>query len=283
MKYPLLELGGSGKPLHIAPANGFPPQTYLPLLRPLLAQYRVLALPPRALWNGSTPPVALHDWRQLADDLLAGLREHDLWDVVAVGHSFGGIASLLSVVREPERFRALVLLDPTLLPLPAMELMSAAQQNGQTDQFPLVQAAARRRRRFDSADAAYSNFRGKAAFADWDDEALRLYVQHGTRPSADGGVELVWSPEWEAYYYRTLYTGTWAFVPQLEGLVPMLVLRGTASDTFFPEAAQQLKALLPEITYTEITGHGHLFPQSAPAQTAQVLMDWLACHDTMQG
>lgn len=278
MSQPLCELVGEDRRqpiIHLAVANGFPPQTYLPLFRPL-TRFRVVSLLPRALWNTEPPPTVLRDWSELADDLVDGLRAYKLTGIIAVGHSFGGIASILAAIREPSRFRALCLLDPTLLPPPAMEFMRQVQKDGAVDQLPLVQAATRRKRRFASIEDAYANFRSKPLFQDWSDEAVRLYADYGMRPLAkEPGVELAWSAEWEAYYYSTLYTWTWDAIPNLRGKLPILAVRGTSSDTFFPEAAEKLRGLLPEMAYAEVEG-GHLFPQSAPDETRRILLDWIA-------
>lgn len=277
MSQPIVEAGGSGLVLHFAVANGFPPLTYTPLLEALAARYRVVCLPPRALWPGAQPPQTLRDWRMLADDLLAGLRAHDLSGVIAVGHSFGGVASLLAALAEPERFRALILLDPTILPPPAMQMIEQLTAQGMVGEFPLVQGALRRRRQFASAEAAFAYFRQRSLFRDWPEAALRLYVQHGTRPAADGdGVELAWPPEWEAYYFSTLYTGTWEALPGLRGRLPVLAVRGQISDTFLVEAAGRFRELLPEAGFVEIAGHGHLFPLTAPDETARTITNWLA-------
>ena len=52
MPQPLYDFGGEkdAPPTHIAVANGFPPETYIPLVRPLLEDYHVVSLPPRAMW-----------------------------------------------------------------------------------------------------------------------------------------------------------------------------------------------------------------------------------------
>lgn len=275
MSYLLYDFGGSGPVLHFAVANGFPPQTYAPLLQPLTRRYRVVSLPPRALWPGEPPPDTLHDWHMLADDLLAGMAQHGLTDVIAVGHSFGGIASLLAVLAEPARFRALSLLDPTILPPHAMHFMAEMQAGGKVGDFPLVEGALRRRRTFESAEAAYAYFKSKTLFADWPDAAVRLYAEHGTRPARQGGVELVWPPEWEAYYFSTMYTRTWDILPRLRGLLPLLIIRGANSDTLLPDAAGQIRGILPDAACAEIAGHGHLFPQSAPDDTRRVIEAWL--------
>ncbi len=261
---PIYEMGGEGQVVHLAVANGFPAQTYLPLVQPLTEHYRVLSLPPRALWSDEKPPEELVSWRMLADDLLAGLEEHDLRDVIAIGHSFGGIASLLAAIDNPERFHALILLDPTILP-PSTTVHEAV--------VPLVQGALRRKQHWQDVDDAFEYFRGRPLFEDWSDEAVRLYAEQGTCPANDGR-ELIWSAEWEAYYFSTIYTDTWEDVMKLK--TPVLVVRGGGSDTFRPEAAEQLRGLLPDMAYAEVPGFGHMFPQAAPDATRQIITDWLA-------
>jgi pimeloyl-ACP methyl ester carboxylesterase len=271
---PIYEYGGQGQVMYMAVANGFPPQTYAPLVKPFTTQYRVVSLPPRALWPGEQPPDVLHDWHMVADDLSQGLEQYDLRDVIAIGHSFGGIASILTAVAHPERFRALVLLDPTIFPQSAMDVMAQMQSDGSIRDFPLVQGAMRRKRSWATVEEAYAYFKGKTLFATWPDETVRLYAESGTKAAAEDGVELAWPPEWEAYYFSTLYTKTWDELPKLK--LPLLVIRGGDSDTFQAESAEQLRALLPEAAYAEIAGHGHMFPQSAPDETRQIIAEWLA-------
>ncbi len=278
MPQPLYTFGGDGPIIHIAVANGFPPQTYQPLLQPFTAQYRVVCLPPRALWpDKPLPPEQPGSWRSVADDLLDGLRQYELTDVIAIGHSFGGIASMPAALDEPQRFRALILLDPTILTPERVQMMKMAQETGQTELIPLVQTAHRRRRDFEGVEDAYIYFKGKPLFSDWPDETVRLYAESMTRPSSNG-LELAWTPEWEAHYYRSYYTEIWETLPRLRGMLPTLIIRGGATDTFVEESLAQVKTLVPDAVYVDIPGHGHLFPQSAPGETWQVIQDWLAAN-----
>ena len=48
-----------------------------------------------------------------ADDMLEILHEHDLWDVVFVGHSVSAMIGVLAAIKEPERFAKLVLVGPS--------------------------------------------------------------------------------------------------------------------------------------------------------------------------
>lgn len=262
--------------MNVAVANGFPPETYLPMLAPMLTDYRAVSLLPRALWADEPVPDTLGTWKSdLTADLLAGLAEHQLEGVVGVGHSFGGVASMLAALDAPHRFSALVLLDPTILSHEWLAMLKASRERGTIgEDFPLAARAAKRQQRFASRDEAYAYFRPRGVFADWHEAALREYIAHGLVDDGDG-VRLAWPPAWEAYYFKTGYTEIWDALPAFNGLLPTLIVRGGTSDTYTAAVAAAVREILPSATHVEVEGHGHLFPHSAPEQTAAIVAEWL--------
>jgi len=69
------------------------------------------------------------DWGTFIDDLdlfLSSFRE----PVIAMGHSRGAVVSMLLALRRPDLVRALILIDPTILPFSAMWLVHLAKQTG---------------------------------------------------------------------------------------------------------------------------------------------------------
>ena len=278
MPQTLLELAGAkDAPLmHLAPANGFPPPVYLPLMSAFRDDYRVISFPPRALWGDQQPGSYDLGWRQAADDLLSAFAAQDMSGIVALGHSFGAIISMMAVLDAPQRFRALVMMDPVLLPPNLLGMIAAAQSAGNHELMPMAQAARRRRQVFDSRDQAFRRFRQKSVFADWSYQALQLYVDAGTRERRDGqGVELLWSVDWEAYYFATIITDSWQLLRRLQGLVPVLMIRGDSSDIFGDETLGMVRDCLPSAEIHTMAGQGHFFPQAAPQATAGIISDWL--------
>ena len=277
MKHPLLDLGGRGPLLHLAPANGFPPATYLPALAPVLETHHVVSLPPRAMWPAVDPPASPPgSWEPLAGDLLEGIGRHRLPPLVAVGHSFGAVVSLLAAVRDPARFRALAMLDPVIFPLQMLRDLSRRREAGEPGVRPLVEGALKRRSTFTGEAEAFGYWRAKPLFADWSDEAVRRYARAMLWPDGAGGFTLRWSPRWEAHYYASVETGSWDAIARLDPGLPVLIVRGATSDTFYAEVAEELQQRLPHATVRTVAGRGHLFPQSDPRETGHILSEWLS-------
>ena len=275
MSAPVVLFGGHGPPLHLAVGNGFPPDVYLPIARPLAREYAVFSLPPRPLWEDAPPPESMTSWFDLAMDLIAALNQQSITTTIALGHSFGATISLMAAVHAPERFRALVLLDPALFAPDRVAAMQRAQAAGHYTN-PLTERALKRRSRFQNVEEALEYWRGRPLFEGWPEATLRLYAQSALEPAGRGpGLTLRWSPEWEARCYALAYPDGWPLVEALQPDLPVLVLRGATTDVFTEAAAQRLRTLRPQTTVETLEG-GHLFPMTAAPQTAMMVLRWLA-------
>lgn len=275
MTIPFYEFGGDGPLINLAVANGFPPQTYHPLLDPLTGHCRIVCALPRPLWPDPPPPESVTGWPDLADDLLRALDARGLADVIAVGHSMGGIFSLIAAAKEPERFRALVLLDPTALPPYLLAGIRLLRGLGQQERLPLVRGARKRRAHFPDREAAFDYWRPKPLFRGWTDEALRFYVEGMTEPDPAGGWRLAWSPDWEARVYATVVADPYRWARRLPASLPVLVVRGQQTDAFTAASERAFRRAAPGATYRTIAGHGHLFPHTAPDQARSFIESWL--------
>jgi pimeloyl-ACP methyl ester carboxylesterase len=272
----LHDLGGSESAplLHIAHGNGFPPATYAPLAALLTDAYHVVALAARPLWPGSSPQ-DIETWHTLTGDLIEGLTALEAGRVIGVGHSMGGVTMLLAAVRRPDLFRAVVLLDPVLLPPRWLAVVRWIRRFRLPWHPPLVKVALRRRRVWPCREAAYEYLKGKPLFASWQDAALRAYVASGTRPTADGQVELVYPPQWEAHIFDSVPTDVWRSVPRLSPRLPVLLVRGERSTTFQPQALDRAAQLLPHARVAVIPEASHTFPLERPAEVAALIRMFL--------
>jgi len=268
----LYDFGGHGPTLHLAHANGFPPGTYRPLAGPLAAAFHVVSLPARPLWPGSDPASA-PTWRPLAADLIAQLDRLGLRGIAGVGHSLGAVLTLLAAVRRPDLFRAIVLIDPVILPAGRLRALRLLRVAGLEQRLPLVRSALRRRRTWPSRQACEEQLAAKPFFATWPAASLNAYVESGTRERPDGQVELVYPPEWEAHIFASTPTDMWRSVPRLR--TPSLWIRGERSPTFCDECLQRVRGLLPGARTLVIADSDHMVPLERPQETAAAILDFL--------
>jgi pimeloyl-ACP methyl ester carboxylesterase len=270
---PSVDFGGSGLLLHFAHANGYPPEAYRPLIETLTPHYHVYAMPFRPLWPDSTLN-GLKDWTPFVDDLILFFRERGQTDVIGVGHSLGAVVSLAAALRQPDLFRALVVIDPVLFRRRRLWGMEVARRLGVLRRLhPLIGPTLRRRRMFAGADEMFSRYRRAPVFKHIDDHGLRAYINSMARPRPDGQVELSFSPEWEAKIYEVGPLNVW---PALKNLrPPLLIIRGAKSDTFFPQTAKKVKQVLPGAIIHDIEGASHLVPLERPEETGRLIREFL--------
>ena len=273
---PFLDFGGSGPSLHFAHANGYPPRAYTPLVETLTPHYHVTAMLMRPLWSGH-PPDGMRDWSPLADDLLRFLDQRGERDVIGVGHSLGGVVTLIAALRRPELFRAVVMLDPVLLPYSVLFAWTIAYKLGLARHLhPLIPSTLRRQRVFESVEAMYASYRQKVVFSRIDDRGLRACVEALARPRPDGQVELVYPPEWEVKIYLIGPLVEWKLWPQVKELrVPLLVVRGQETDAFLSVAARMMQARLPGAVIHTVESAGHLVPLEKPGEVGAVIREFL--------
>lgn len=264
--------GGTGPVLHLAHANGFPPGTYRKLIEVLKTRYRVFTLRSRCLVPGSDPRT-LGDWKELGDELAHTLRARGLEGVVGVGHSVGGVATLLASAKAPGLFRAVVALDPVLVTGKRLWMLRAAALLGMRSRIPLARGARRRREAFSSREEVAASYEKKHLFRRFDPESFQDYLTHGLVESPEGGVRLTIPAAWEARIFETIPIDVW---PALRSVaVPTLVMRGGDTATLTPAALERVRRTVPGVTTEELPGTTHLFPLEQPDACGRRILAFL--------
>lgn len=265
MNIPHFDLGGGGQPLHFLHANGYPPECYEPFFKFLQTQYHVFGMHLRPLWQDSKPQ-ELKTWHPLSDDLLQFLASRGNAPVIGVGHSIGAIVTLRAALRDPHKFKALVLIDPVLFVPRFIFMWKVIQLFGLADRLhPLIAGARKRRRTFSDLDMVFHRYRHRQVFRYMSDENLRIYIDGITRKTGDG-FELLYAPDWEAQIYRTGMQDfdLWRGLPNLA--VPVLFIRGAETDTFLEPAARLVQRKQPRAWVEALDKTTHLLPLERPQE-----------------
>ncbi len=246
-------------------ANGFNAATYRSLLAPLSSSLRILAPDLRGHGQTRLPTDAQgrRGWTDHRDDIVALLDSLQGPPVALAGHSMGATSSLLAAAERPGKVSRLVLLDPVILS-PAMTL--AMQMPGLrrlARRLPLVEAALRRRLRFDSREQAMAAYRGRGAFKGWPDMMLADYVSEGFVQD-DDGVTLACAPEWEAANYAAQGHDPWRALKTVDR--PIHVLKAERGSTCHLSRGRG-------VTIETVPGGTHFFPMLKPDVARDALFD----------
>lgn len=270
-KISYFDLGGTKPSLHFLHANGYPPECYQPLFEHLQNNFHVFGMKLRPLWDDANMD-ELKDWHPYSDDLLRFLPDFQPDPIIGVGHSIGAIVTLRAALREPDKFRALVLLDPVLFKPDIMTMWNITRALGLGHKaHPLIPAAQKRRRSFDNFEAFYQSYRTKQVFRYMSDESLRTYIKGMTRPRNDGSYELIFPVEWEIHIYLTAMRDydIWRNLHRLK--IPTLIIRGDETDTFLQRNADYVKRKNPNIKIETLNKATHLLPLEYPKEVAELI------------
>lgn len=126
--------------------------------------------------------MAFYGWPAMSDDVVALLAALDLRACIGVGHSMGGNVVCRAALRAPERFRALLLVDPTMF------RRTQYQPSATVRWFPFV---VNRAARFASATAMFDRLRDRPSFAAWPAGTLFDYCVHALERAPDAAAPLL--------------------------------------------------------------------------------------------
>ena len=255
--------------------NSFPAGTY----EPMLARWRQAGLNVQAVPRyGHDPrhPVT-SNWPHLRDQLIECIEQsqaaHGQREPVwLVGHSLGGLLSLMAACRKPRLVRGIVLLDSPVVVGWRAHSLHMAKLSGLIRRVSPGRASQRRRQHWPDREAVRSHFAGKTAFARWDPAALEAYVQAGF-VERNGRVELAFDREIETRIYNTLPHNLESMLRRHPLQCPMGFIAGTQSVEMRQGGSQAAHRLAGPY-FQHIEG-SHLFPLERPAETAQRVLDLL--------
>ena len=186
----------SAPPLLMVHATGLCGNVWNPYARVLSKHFHVICLNQRG--HGYTEqPTGDYDFELVGQDVAAFILELDLTDIHGIGHSSGGLVTLMASHMLPGRYSKIALTETTLRNRSSM--ITPEQLETRLDR------TRSKRMVWDSREAIYEAYRNRNAFKNWSEESFQGYLDGGTKTLQDGKVELLCPPEVEAHYYQTRY------------------------------------------------------------------------------
>ncbi|MFN9965533.1 MAG: alpha/beta fold hydrolase [Lysobacteraceae bacterium] len=259
--------------LHVLHGNGLCARTYAPMLAPLAERFDLWLCDAQGHGDSEAGGHFL-GWNANAAMAARAFRAHlpqPSVPIVGLGHSFGGVLTALMASADPGLFRRIVLLDPVIYTPAVAGVIAVIERLGWEGVLPLVRATRRRRTRWASRDEAFDRLRGRGVFADWRDEALRAYVDHGLRDDGEG-VALKCPPRIEAAIFGSGPRGLWSHLDRLA--TPTLLVHGDRTLPFVAPSARRLARRHAHVRVDAIAG-SHCFMLAEPEATAARVADLL--------
>ena len=209
--------------IHFAHGNGFPSLCYKQMLNHLEERFDYCYIDR----SGHDPlyPVS-ENWHNLVKELIASVKRQAKQPVIAVGHSLGGVLSLLAAIEEPELFKKVIMLDSPLIGPFKSSMVKLAKSLGVIDRITPAFKTKGRREHWQNHGQLISYLKTRDLFKTFTDECLNDYITYGLE-FKDDGYYLRFDRHIEYQIYRTIPH----VIPQYKGklVTPTVLIYGDKS------------------------------------------------------
>ena len=248
--------------------NSFPGGTYNRVLDGLRERgFEVLAMDR----FGHDPAYPVTDnWPHLVQQLADNARawQADGPPAFLVGHSLGGILSLMCAARHPELARGVLLLDSPILSGWKATTLGLVKRTQLVGALSPGRISRKRRNHWPDREAVLEHLWHKKAFAAWDARVLQDYVAHGTE-MRDGQCWLRFDRDIETRIYNTLPDHLPGLLRRHPLRCPVAFIGGTHSVEM-RTVGMELTARVARGRTMMLDG-SHLFPMEKPEATAAAI------------
>ncbi len=254
--------GGDGPPVLFHHATGFHGRYWDPVISRLPSGHRYVAIDLRGHGDSTVPEGVTMAWHGMAEDILAVVDALGFDEILAVGHSMGGCATVRAELARPGLVRRAWLFEPIIFPS-----QFGPEQTTEGDSF-MAATARKRREVFDSIDAVIERYGSRPPFSGVHPDALRAYVEHGFREQEDGTVILKCRRDTEADVFMNAQTDTFSRI----GAVDTPITVGGSGDGDGPAQFAPLVAdALPNATFEYYEDLTHFAPLEDPDRIAAAI------------
>ncbi len=257
----VLDYGTSGKPHMLCVHGGGANAHWFDFIaQGFTADYHVRAVDLRghgdSEWDESTPPN--YAYSRHAADIHELTEKLDLHEFVLVGHSMGGMVSIVYAAVYPGRAKALIVVDSNLMMTP--ERIAG---------FNAV--AIRPAREYATQEEFIANYRVRPGGSTAPPEALRHIARHSGRRFDDG--------QWRHKIDRRVYADRELFdsmAPWNRIRIPTLLMKAARSTRMATQAIAEVKSRAPHVTTTLVPDADHHITLDNPDGFIRAARDFLA-------
>jgi pimeloyl-ACP methyl ester carboxylesterase len=248
--------------------NSFPAGTYKVMLDNLRQRgFQVGAV---EMFGHDPQYPATNNWPHLVQQLadFAKAQQGEGEPAFLVGHSLGGILSLMCAARHPELARGVLLIDSPVIGGWRATTLGLAKRTPLIGSLSPGRISQKRRNHWPDAQTALESFQQKKSFASWDPQVLQDYIEFGTH-DADGQRVLSFDRDVETAIYNGLPHKLDSLLKRHPLKCPAAFIGGTHSSEM-RQAGVDLTHKVVKGRITMLDG-SHLFPMEKPIATAAAI------------
>ncbi len=250
--------------LHFAHGNGFPSPCYRQLLQPLQGRFDCCYID--RIGHDVHFPVT-ENWHFLVDEIISSVQSQASKPVIAVGHSLGGVLSLLAAIEQPALFKFVILLDSPILGQIKSNIIRLSKSLGVIDRLTPASRTRGRQQHWQNREEVLSYLKSKTLFKSFTEACLNDYIDYGLQ-KIDHGYELRFDSDIEYQIYRTIPH----VLHQHEGKLhrPAALIYGRQSTVIDRFDLRYMKKHYGIVNYA-INGT-HMFPMEHPHAAAELIV-----------
>lgn len=256
-----LDYGSAGRPPMLCVHGGAAHAHWFDYTAPGLGtDYHVRALDLRGHGDSAWADPPDYSYARYASDLAEVVEKLDLRDFVLIGHSMGGLVSLVYAANHPGRVGRLVVVD---------SMMHMTE-----DRVAAIRSVGQRRgSSYATREDFAARFRLRPAGTTAPPQVVRHMALHGCRQDADGS--------WRHKFDRDVY----ATRENLDGMpcwerirIPALLVKGDRSPRITPRIFSAVQARCPQVELAEVANSDHHVTLDNPAGFVKAVKTFLAGH-----
>lgn len=251
--------------IHFAHGNGFPSLCYKQMLDSLESHFDYCYID--KIGHDPAYPVG-ENWHNLIAEVIASVQRQASRPVIALGHSLGGVLSLLAAIEQPSLFKAVIMLDSPLLGPFKSSMVRLAKSLGVIDRITPAFRTRGRREYWEDREQLLAYLKTRELFKSFTDECLNDYISYGLERKTEG-YYLRFDRHIEYQIYRTIPH----VIPNYEGklIVPTALIYGDKTtvvgkmDIRYMQKNFNVKCFKTKGT--------HLFPMEHPQAVAKQIIE----------
>jgi pimeloyl-ACP methyl ester carboxylesterase len=221
------------------------------------ANYHVRALDQRGHGDSAWAQPPDYSYARYAADVAEVVEKLDLRDFVMVGHSMGGLVSLVYAATYPGRVKRIVLVDSTLVATPDRVAV-------------LHQIGGREGKSYATRMDFVKNFRVRPAGSTAAPEILRYLAERSGRQGPDG----LWRHKFDRNVYsKRVFLDIPPHWNRID--IPALLVKGGRSNRITPAIVADARSRCPHVELTEVPGADHHVTLDNPGGFIDAVNGWL--------